>query len=395
MFFADRLTLDKPRRSAEGYMGVHAKGARSGTYQYLGREIDPEGKHFASDQVVNVYRAPEQVFDARALGSFIAKPITDDHPQKPVTAQNWRDLAGGTIMGAVQEGEYVGFDLAFLDAAVIDSVDSGKRELSCGYSSEIIIEDGIAPDGTPFHARQVSIRGNHIAIVDKGRAGGTCRIGDAAICEPMPSDEVKQLLSDGQTYRESDANDKKPPTNVVRQSGEIQMPHVLVIDGLQVPNVSDEAKAAIEKLQGQVTAANDAKAKAETDVARLTTDNATLTADKAKLEQQLKDAELTPAKLQDAAKAYAGTVDKAKKLAPSLTLSDEMDEPAIRRAVVAARLGDAAKDWSDDQVSISFDTLAAQAADAKVDPVRGAIASVPAHIADASAVRDLARMSQY
>jgi hypothetical protein len=392
MFFADRLTLDKPRRSSEGYMGVHAKGARSGTYQYLGREIDPDGKHFAADQVVNVYRAPEQVFDPRALGSFVAKPITDDHPTKPVTAANWRDLAGGTIMGAVQEGEYIGFDLAFLDAAVIDSVDSGKRELSCGYASEIIIEDGTAPDGTPYHARQVAIRGNHIAIVDKGRAGGTCRIGDAAICEPMPSDDVRKQLSDGQTYRDSERNNKNGPTNAERQSGEIQMPHTLIIDGLQVPNVSDEAKAAIDKLQGQVKALTNDKAALETKVGEHAATIATRDGEITALNAKLKDAEIGPEKLQQMVADRAQLVGKAKAVDPAI-VTDGKTDAEIRKAVVTAKLGDAAP-TDDNGIAGAF---AALTADAQVaDPVTAAIGSKITLVADDGAnVRNLARAAQY
>lgn len=401
MFFADRLTLDKPRRTADGYMAIHAKAARIGIYQYLGREIDPEGKHFSADQVVNVYRPPEEVFDALSLGSFIGKPITDDHPSKPVTADNWRELARGTIMGAVKEGEYVGFDLAFLDAATIRAVDEGKQELSNGYSSDVSIEDGTAPDGTPYQAVQRQIRGNHVAVVDKGRAGSTCRIGDAAACTVILSDEVKNLLTDEQTYADAgDADNKNhqrrgPQGRETVDKGISQMAtEIILVDGLQV-EVTDAAKAAIGKLQGQLADSKAAAEKAGADVAKLTTDNATLTADKAKLEQQIKDAELTPAKLQDAAKAYAKTVESAKKIAPAVTLADDADEPTIRRTVVADRLGDAAKDWSDDQVAISFDTLATQAADAKPDPLRQAIGSGSVHTINDAAVRDTVRSLQY
>ena len=80
VFFADRLTLDKSRRSADGYMAIHARAARSGIYQYLGSEIDPTGQHFAADQVVSVYRPADEVFSKESLGSFVGKPITDDHP---------------------------------------------------------------------------------------------------------------------------------------------------------------------------------------------------------------------------------------------------------------------------------------------------------------------------
>lgn len=392
MFFADLMSLEAPRRSSEGYLGVHAKSARSGVYQYLGREVDPEGASFQADQVVNVYRAPEEVFNARALGSFVAKPITDDHPSEAVTAANWRDLARGTIMGAVQEGQYVGFDLAFLDGDVIESIDSGKRELSCGYSSEIVIGDGVAPDGTAYQARQVNIRGNHCALVAKGRAGTTCRVGDAATCEPMPSEEVRKLLADGRTYNDgSGPNKNDAARRETSNSGGSQVAtKTITFDGLPL-EVTDAAEAAITKLQSQIKTLVDEKSAADTKVAALTTDKSTLEAKVTTLEQQVKDAKLTPAQLRDAAKAFAATLDTAKKLASAATINDTMDEAAIKRAVVSAKLGDAAKDWTDEQIAVSFDTLAAQTKDGQADPVRNALAGGVKTVGDAKAEYEAAR----
>lgn len=353
---ADRLEIGKPRRTSEGYLAVRARAARSGVYDYLGREIDPEGKHFAADQTVKVYRPEAEVFAKDAVHSFLMKPITDDHPSVAVTADNWRQHAKGVNAGAMRDGEYLAFDLLIMDKATIEAVDSGKRELSNGYGCELEIADGTAPDGTAYQAIQRSIRGNHVAVVDKARAGSECRISDGGNklfgnCDAAP------IVLDALAPRET-----------------TKMPHTLIIDGLQVADVSDQAKAAIEKLQGQL---GDAQAKvtaAETQVATLTTDKATLEAKVTTLEQQAKDAAITPAKLRDAAKAYAGVVARAKALGVAVT--DEMDEAAIMKAVVAAKIGDAAKDWNDVQVAASFATLAK---DVKVEAKDGDI--VPIHSA--------------
>ena len=370
MFFSDRLTLDKPRRNADGFMAIHARAARTGVYQYLGREIDPEGKHFTADQVVNVYRPPEEVFDKASLGSFVGKPITDDHPSEAVTAANWRDLARGTTMAATREvaddGEYVGFDLAFMDADLIGKIDDGKRELSNGYAARLDVEDGTAPDGTAYQAVQREIRGNHVAVVKEGRAGPTCCIGDAAACAVIPSDEVKKLLVDQRTY-DAARDSVKNGT----QDGDTRMPKIILVDGHQIDisNV-DVAEATIKTLQDKATAANQRADKAEADVATLTTDKATLAAEKVTLEKQLADAKPTPAMLRDAAKSYADTLGKATAL--GVKVADDADEAAIMRAVVTDKLGDLAKDWSAEQVAASFTALTK---DAKPDKVAEAIRS--------------------
>lgn len=49
--------------------------ARTGTQEYLGREIGLEGK--AADAIVTVYRSSSEVFSEAALASFEGKPATN------------------------------------------------------------------------------------------------------------------------------------------------------------------------------------------------------------------------------------------------------------------------------------------------------------------------------
>ena len=42
-----------------------------------------------------------------------------------------------------------------MDAAAINAVYSGQRELSVGYKVEVELVDGVAPDGTQYQARQI------------------------------------------------------------------------------------------------------------------------------------------------------------------------------------------------------------------------------------------------
>lgn len=391
MFFSDRLTLDKRRINSDGYMAIHARAARTGVYQYLGREVDPEGKHFAADQVVNVYRSPDEVFDKASMASFIGKPITDDHPDEAVTAANWRDLARGTIMGAQREvaddGEYLDFSLAFMDAETIGKIDDGKKELSNGYGAELIIEDGVAPDGTEFQARQVNITGNHVALVDAGRAGSQCALGDAKKCEPIPSDQVRQMLIDQRTYDDSRKGVKTgADTNPI---GDQKVPKLILIDGHQIDisNV-DVAEATITKLVDAAKQSDKALADAQTELATAQTDLATAKTEITDLKAQLDAKQITPAMLRDAAKSYADVSAKAEAL--GVEVADDADEAAIKRAVVDAKLGDLAKDWSDEQVNASFLALTKDAKPAEKAPAKDRLAEgIASHIGpitDASTV---------
>lgn len=339
MFATDLLTLDAPKRTREGFLAVRAKAARVGVYDYSGAEVDPQNAHGLRDKpVVKVLRDDATVFDQAAARSFIGKPVTNDHPAQPVTSANWRDHARGTIMGAMRDGDHLSFDILLTDASAIAAVEGGKRELSNGYATDLEFGQFKAPDGTVCDARQTGIVGNHIAIVDRGRAGPECRIGDAApkfaACDANPA-RVAELTT----------NDRKDGT----------MPHTMMIDGLQVPNVSDEAKAAIEKLQGALaakdTALTDATARAEK-----------AEGEKAALDTQLADAKAAsdPAKLDALAADRAALIASAKVAVPTIDCAGK-SAADIRKAVVTAKLGDKAP-TTDAAIEGAFAVLTADAA---------------------------------
>lgn len=369
MQFTDALELGKPRRTKEGYLAVRARAARAGVYDYLGSEVDPEGAHFKADQVVKVYRPEEEVFAKDAVHSFLMKPITDNHPSVPVTADNWKQYARGVAAAAIRDGDHLAFDLLLMDVAAIEALDSGKRELSNGYACELEIGDGTAPDGTAYQATQRTIRGNHIALVDKGRAGPTCRISDGGNKLFEACDSAAVIL---------DAL-KEPK----------QMSNFILHDGLKVDlSDADAVKALVAKLQGQITDANTAR---ETAAKALT--DATAEHDKAmgakdaeieKLKEQIVD----ETKIDELADAKAEVVGKAKAV-----LGDKMPETKgksiadVRRAAVAAKFGDAAvTDKSDDYVEARFDAMTAdaKAEDGKPTPFKApTIVSNDAEVADA------------
>lgn len=338
MIFADRLTLDAPKRLSGGYVAVRARAARTGVYDYAGREIDPENKHGLRDKaIVKVLRDEGAVFDDRAARSFIGKPVTDNHPAQPVTADNWRQHARGTVMGAMRDGEYLAFDLLLTDAATIAAVDAGKRELSNGYAADLEFGSFTAPDGTVCDARQTSVTGNHVAIVDRGRAGPECAIRDAALCDAITAAELSNLK------------------NLFNDSKEPKMAGTIIVDGLPVSLADETAvRAVLDKKDAAVADAQKALA------------DATAAHDKALAN---KDAELDEMKkkvvdqatIDALADAKAEVVAKAKAV-----VGDRLGETKGKTVAEVRRMAlDAAKidvaDKSDDYVEARFDALTADA----------------------------------
>ena len=139
--------------------------ARTGEMEYLECELKPDG---SSSKMVTVCRSPDEVFSEAALSSFEGKPVTDEHPPELLTPDNCIQYARGHAQNIRKgTGEWEGHviaDLHIQDDELIRAVQGGKREISCGY--ECIYTEN--EDGT---YSQHDIRGNHIAVVTRGRAG--------------------------------------------------------------------------------------------------------------------------------------------------------------------------------------------------------------------------------
>ena len=347
MDFIDTLTIDAPRRTPSGYLAASVRVARTGIQVYSGREVDPDNKHGMRDrQEVRVYRAEDQVFDKASLATLAHKPITVNHPPVAVTADNVREYWVGNVGDMLEkDGDFVRVPMVVMDAKAVKTVEGGKNQLSCGYSCELVFGDGTSPSGEQYDAAQTGIRYNHLSIVDLARGGDKLKIGDSDVT-------LKMITVDGHQVEVSDAA-------------------AIAIAGLTAKlNASD----------GKVASLTTDMAAKDTKIAELTTKVATADAEIVTLKKAVEDAAVTPAKLRDAAKSYATTIDLAKKIAPKAAITDAMGEPEIKKAAVSARLGDAAKDWSDEQVAISFDTL--KAALPAANQQRDAAREIPRTVGD-------------
>lgn len=146
---------------------------RTGPQEYLAAEMQLDGDPM---RMISVDRTPEEVFDPAALASFEGKPVTDGHPPENVGAENFAAYTHGHVQNVRREGDFTLADLYITDAVLADQVRSGaKREVSCGYTC------CYQPDGAGY--RQTGIRGNHVAIVPRGRAGRQVAIRDDAPAE--------------------------------------------------------------------------------------------------------------------------------------------------------------------------------------------------------------------
>jgi hypothetical protein len=143
-------------------------------------------------------RPESALFSEETIASFNGKPLLNGFHQQ-VTPDNYQDIAVGVVMNVHRgEGEAAGFligDLMIYDRNAIDSVEMGRTEISIGFEAEYNeIEAG--------RGEQSQIIGNHVALVDEGRAGPVCSIGDQ---KPKEVTELENKETNTEEVKTGDA----------------------------------------------------------------------------------------------------------------------------------------------------------------------------------------------
>lgn len=187
-FYADRIS-DHLGETPEGYLiCLGARLARSGYQSYRGSELG-----LATDDVIECYRPPSEVLDKTFVASLNGKPVCQGHPGTFLSKANATWFTKGTVTNpragsTLDNGdEVVEADLVITDAQLIETIRSGAvRQLSVGYDFQLVeTEDGF---------EQHKLRANHVAVVERGRAGPDVKILDAAYYPPNFGEMVSRFL---------------------------------------------------------------------------------------------------------------------------------------------------------------------------------------------------------
>lgn len=197
------LEILSPTRSAEGFLKVHGIIAKTGVLHYR----DADG--LMSAELI----PPEELISAMSLETVGGKPFVNEHPTDAqgspvlVTPENSDQYTRGTIgndPAASRETGFVRVTIDVHDADTIADIDAGKLELSSGRTIDRLdsvsgVWDGKTQqywtgaeaegkDGVKFDKIQRGIRHNHVALVDRGRAGNRVSLrmdsGDAISADP-------------------------------------------------------------------------------------------------------------------------------------------------------------------------------------------------------------------
>lgn len=183
----DSIPLSDTYFTPEGYLIDNPILTRVGIFEYH----NPDGT------IRRELRLPEEVFAAESLASYKGKPVILTHEAGLVDVENVQQEHIGTILSeGIQDGDNVRAQIVIHDA---ESLDYGLRELSLGYTQTPDETPGVW-NGQPYDAIQRNIQINHLALVEKARAGEQARLNIDG--EEQGGNQMSKARKDGLTPEE-------------------------------------------------------------------------------------------------------------------------------------------------------------------------------------------------
>lgn len=251
------LTFDASPSQREtdenGFLHVGASHITKATVNpYYGREI-PGWQEAGLDPETVYYglRDPEEL--QASLETWAGLPLHIEHHIDSAEEPQKLTRVGAVGTGAVWNPPYVDAPLTVWDRAAIDAIKDGSfRELSCAYRYDPDFTPG-SYEGIPYDFIMRNIRGNHVALVEEGRAGP-----DVVVADSHPTSTKKGTLMG--TFKKwfRGAQDDNP--DIEKQEVElaqaiIDLHKVDPVTGEIVDVTEDEDKAEeIRKLVGELSA---------------------------------------------------------------------------------------------------------------------------------------------
>lgn len=327
-------SLGAVERMPNGWLRAPGRFTRVGVFLYR----NPDGS------TRRELRLPEEVFHPDAIKSFAMVPLTNDHPPRMLDSTNTKEYQKGfTGETLVRDGDYLCGPVMVTDAEAISDAEGGKQELSCGYSCDVEETAGTHPQWGKYDAIQRNIRGNHVALVDVGRAGPNARL-------QLDRLDAAQINETNETER----------ADIMK----------MVIQGVEY-EVSEQVSQAITREREQAKARLDAateeaaslKKKLDQEKARADTATENLAEEK----RLRKDAE-DPEKVKARVKARLTLEQSAKKVLGESEKLDGLSEKEIKVKVVQKTYPSAdLKDKSDDYLQARFDAALEKLVEDKSD----------------------------
>lgn len=153
--------------------------SKANVCDYLGQEI-PGWDSLGLDpkKIYRMYRDPAEL--EKGAASFNNLPLLQKHIQVSADAPMKDDVVGSIGSDVHFDAPYLKASLCVWDAEAIALIDAQKLdELSSAYHYTPVMEPGTTPEGEAYDGRMTDILGNHLALVEVGRAGPDVVVADS------------------------------------------------------------------------------------------------------------------------------------------------------------------------------------------------------------------------
>lgn len=210
LFRFDQTELPKVKKTKEGYLRGQAIVSRTGVFKYQERD----------GSIRSELRHPDDILSSCSTESLKGIPITIAHPTELLDSNNAESLSVGYTGENIKiDGQNLIVTLTVTHQKAIEAIEAGKQELSLGYTLDLEREDG-EYNGEVYTHRQKNVVYNHLALVERARAGAQARLNFDHLCynsfinketkgEPMSENRLVTVKLDGLDYQASPEIDKE------------------------------------------------------------------------------------------------------------------------------------------------------------------------------------------
>ena len=231
MKFTDNTAQVKTQRTItkDGFLVVPAIISKVGVFDYLATELG-----LKEEGIKKVARTEKSLFSDETIKSFENATLTVGHPKDGVNAKNWKQLSVGVVRNVKRVGDELTAEAWIYDESAIKTVqENGVEQLSCGYDCDI--KPSTVQDADFEMSPMI---GNHVAIVAKGRCGGSVKLADedktimgktakildaflGAFGIKLSDEQKKQIEDDEEKGKEGEKDPKsKAPTEPKKDESE-------------------------------------------------------------------------------------------------------------------------------------------------------------------------------
>ncbi len=192
---------------------------------YRGYEI-PRSKEFGfdPDKIYMGYRSGEEL--KKAAHTFNGLPITREHHVDSAENPQREHRVGSIGTDCAYNAPYLQASVTITDGEAIRKIESGERmEFSAGYFFEPVFEKGEF-EGKAYDFIMTEIKGNHIALVETGRAGADVCVADSGetvknITNNQNEDNMAEIKKETQAQDEDLREELKKDTEFEEKKEEL------------------------------------------------------------------------------------------------------------------------------------------------------------------------------